>query len=403
MFEAATLCCIKAIAKDKMADKSIHFKGLAALRFFAASAVIFHHIEQYKAWKGYPSIWGSDGIVGAFIDAMGHKAVSFFFVLSGFLITYLLLVELKKTGTVALKKFYLRRVLRIWPLYYVVAIIALFVLPQITDFGKWEGLMHESMTLVVLLHLIILPNLLRVTSIQVVGANQAWSVGVEEQFYLIWPLLIRVFKKYVPTFLVSFILIKFGLQLMLFSLGGSLDNSIGKALGQAATLLAQMQIEQMAVGGLGAWWLFSNNQRALKIVYNRSIWFLSLLLLASFFVMENHYLGSTLFEGLVFIVVILNISTNPKVKFNLDNDFFILMGNISYGIYMLHTTIIALLITGLEMFDVSGFGFNLALYILSPLFTISLAYLSYQYFESYFLKFKNRFAVVKSSTNRKSS
>lgn len=386
-----------------MADKSIHFKGLAALRFFAASAVIFHHIEQYKAWKGYPSIWGSDGITGAFIDAMGHKAVSFFFVLSGFLITYLLLVELKKTGTVALKKFYIRRILRIWPLYYVVVIVALFVLPHITDFGKWEGLMYESMTLVVGLHLIILPNLLRVTSIQVVGANQAWSVGVEEQFYLIWPLLIRLFKKYVPTFLIGFILIKYGLQLILFSLGDSLDNATGKVLDQAGTLLTQMQIEQMAIGGLGAWWLFSNNQRALKIIYNRAMWFFGLLMLASFFVMQNHYLGSTILEGFVFIVVILNISTNPKIKFNLDNKFFILMGNISYGIYMLHTSIIALLITGLEFLGVVDLGFNLALYILSPLFTILLAYLSYQYFESYFLKFKNRFAVVKSSTDRKSS
>lgn len=386
-----------------MGERSIYFKGLAALRFFAATAVIFHHIEQYKSWKGYPSIWGSDGIIGVFIDSLGHKAVSFFFALSGFLITYLLLVELKKTGTVALKKFYLRRVLRIWPLYYVVAIIALFILPMVTDFGKWEGLMHESMTLVVLLYLVILPNLLRVTSIQVVGANQAWSVGVEEQFYFIWPILIRLFKKYVPTFLVGFILIKFGLQLILLALGNSLDNSIGKALDQAATLLGQMQIEQMAIGGLGAWWLYSSNTRVLQLIYSKTAWVFSLVVLASFFIVDYHFIGSTLIEGIVFVIVILNISTNPRVNFNLDNKFLILMGNISYGIYMLHTAIIALLITGLEGLDVSGFWFNAVLYVLSPLLTILLAYFSYQYFESYFLRFKNRFAVVKSSTNRKSS
>lgn len=385
-----------------MGEKSIYFKGLAALRFFAATAVIFHHIEQYKSWKDYPSIWGADGVVGVFIDSLGHKAVSFFFALSGFLITYLLLVELKKTGTVALKKFYVRRVLRIWPLYYLVAIVALFVLPHITEFAKWEGLMSESMTLVVLLYLVILPNLLRVTSIQVVGANQAWSVGVEEQFYFIWPILIRVFKKYVPAFLVGFILIKFGTQFIMLTLGDSLESGSGKVFGQVATLLGQMQIEQMAIGGLGAWWLYSNNSRALRIIYHKAIWVLSLLMLVSFFVFNYHFFGSTLLEGLVFVIVILNISTNPEVKFNLDNKFLILMGNISYGIYMLHTAIIALLITGLEGLEITGLWFNLVLYVLSPLFTIGLAYVSYQYFEKYFLRFKNRFAVVKSSTNRKS-
>ena len=385
-----------------MSDKPIYFKGLSALRFIAASAVIFHHIEQYKFWKGYPSIWGQEGMVGVFIDSLGHKAVSFFFVLSGFLITYLLLAEIRKTGTVALKKFYFRRILRIWPLYYVVVLLALFVLPLITSFDHWEGLMHDSMGLVVLLHMIILPNLLRVTSIQVVGANQAWSVGVEEQFYLIWPVLVRWFHKKLPLFLVLFILIKIGAQLFFAAGGQWFDGNTAKLSDQLATLLSHMQIEQMAVGGLGAWWLFAKRENWLSVVYHPISYVLSIALFLSFFIVDYHFIGITALEGFVFLILILNISTNPLMKIGLENKLMTYMGNISYGIYMIHTLVIALLITALESWSLSDSTFNVLLYVMAPLLTFGLAALSYRYFEQFFLRFKSRFAVVKSSTNRKS-
>lgn len=56
----------------------------------------------------------------------GGHAVTFFFVLSGFLITYLLLKERERMGTIKVKKFYLKRVLRIWPLYFLLIFIGLF-------------------------------------------------------------------------------------------------------------------------------------------------------------------------------------------------------------------------------------------------------------------------------------
>lgn len=382
-----------------MSESKVYFKGLNALRFFAATAVIFHHIEQYKYWKGHPSIWGSEGWIGTSIDALGHKAVSFFFALSGFLITYLLLAEIKKTDTVALKKFYLRRILRIWPLYYLVVLFALFVLPSLTEFEKWEPMMQASMGLVSFLYIIILPNLLRVTSIQVVGANQAWSVGVEEQFYLIWPLLIKWFHKKMPQFLVGFIILKLGFQELCLGIGGG-SGSVAKYAGQMGTLLVHMQIEQMAVGGLGAWWLFQGKP-IVAALYKPVVHYGAWLLFFSFFFVEYHFLGHTAFEGLVFLILILNVSTNPKFPFTLESPFLNWMGNISYGIYMIHAIVIALLITWLEKWDVSFAVFNTLLYIGTPILTFALASLSYQYFETFFLKFKNKFAVVKSTTHRK--
>jgi peptidoglycan/LPS O-acetylase OafA/YrhL len=62
----------------------------------------------------------------------------------------------------------------------------------------------------------------------------------------------------------------------------------------------------------------------------------------------------------------------------------------------LHTIVIALLISFLHSLEVSNVVLNLALYILAPTLTIGLSLFSYEYFEKFFLKFKNKFAVVKS-------
>ncbi len=120
----------------------IYFGGLNGLRFFAATAVIFHHVEQYKLWAlrdrpWYHSVFGGDSVTSIFFEALGHKAVSLFFVLSGFLITYLLLAEAQKTNTVNLRKFYMRRILRIWPVYYLVIALTFFVMPHFFDVGHY--------------------------------------------------------------------------------------------------------------------------------------------------------------------------------------------------------------------------------------------------------------------------
>src|SRR5690606_41666502 len=106
-----------------MAER-VYFKNLSALRFLAATAVVFHHVEQYKFWADIPNIWGNTTV-----DALGSKAVSFFFVLSGFLITYLLMAEKTKTGHISIKEFYVRRIPRMCPVHYLVGIACLFLVP----------------------------------------------------------------------------------------------------------------------------------------------------------------------------------------------------------------------------------------------------------------------------------
>ena len=115
-----------------------HFKGLDSLRFFAAYLVVLHHAEQIRM------TYGLFNLKQYSLFNNGGLAVTFFFVLSGFLISYLLLKEQFGKGTISVKKFYFRRVLRIWPLYFLLILIGTLLLPYILDIlsynyiGIWE-------------------------------------------------------------------------------------------------------------------------------------------------------------------------------------------------------------------------------------------------------------------------
>ena len=177
---------------------NIYFPNLNGVRFVAAMAVVIHHVVQFQQFFD-PSfeIRGA-----ASIDLMGPLGVVLFFVLSGFLITYLLLTEQATTGRIAVKEFYIRRVLRIWPLYYLIVLLGLVILPRI-DFLAVPVLtdnISRHYALRVFLYVAFLPNVASALS-PIPFASQAWSVGVEEQFYLIWPNLLRWVRRPIPALL----------------------------------------------------------------------------------------------------------------------------------------------------------------------------------------------------------
>src|SRR5207249_1695754 len=165
----------------------VYFPGLNSLRFFAAFGILVFHIEGFKDTLHLPNAMGVP-----FIRNIGPLSVSFFFVLSGFLITYLLLVEKETFGKISIKKFYTRRIFRIVPLYYLIVIIGLLAIPNISFFHyggypeNMGGIVQASWPL----YLLMLPNVAEVIyTVPYIGG--AWTIGVEEQFYLFWPWLIR--------------------------------------------------------------------------------------------------------------------------------------------------------------------------------------------------------------------
>ncbi len=190
-------------------DKS-YLKGLNTLRFFAAFFVIISHGQISISKLGFTNF----NTLAIF--NRGGDAVEFFFVLSGFLITYLLQKEIAKTGRVSIKQFYLRRVFRIWPLYFLIVVVGFiflgYIIPNLTGeqffkFPYFKGL---------LFFVFFLPNL--VTSLYPVGMlYPLWSIGVEEQYYLFWAPLINLFRKRISVVILTFFVLSYiwyGLLLM---------------------------------------------------------------------------------------------------------------------------------------------------------------------------------------------
>lgn len=381
-------------------SNKIYFPGLNGLRFWAAFFVILHHVEQFKLWQNMPNLFRTN-----FFESIGHQGVSLFFVLSGFLITYLLLIEYEKTHHIAIKNFYIRRILRIWPLYYLIMVLGLFVLPLFIHIGPVEKL-HEHFGLKVLLFLFMLPNVLRVTEAPIVGANQSWSVGVEEQFYILWPLLIRTFRKVLLQFLIIFIVLKFAVTIfMAITLDYVLppDYKYMVYLRTIQRFWDLFQIEQMSFGAIGAYVYFYKKESILKAIYHPVSQIFMVVGIIFILTVRFKFIGQTLFDALLFTILIMNVSTNKNFFLKLENRFYSYLGNISYGIYMFHTVCIAIVLTLLQKFELdqgNSILFNTLLYSCSVILTILVAGLSYKYYESFFLSLKEKFMIVVSSTRR---
>ena len=216
----------------------------------AALAVVVVHLELFKDLAGLPSLIGHP-----VFGALGSMGVDLFFVLSGFLITYLLLQEKVQTGSIALLKFYQRRILRIWPVYYLVVTVAFLVMPHF-GFLPFTQSVLEHFNIKAALYLAILPNVALALYPNINFASLTWSVGVEEQFYIVWPLLIKwaVDHKRVMLY---FIAVFVGLKFLLFlSVLLSIDFPHFNVV---KDFVVMTRIECMAIGGLAAL-LLSNPQ-----------------------------------------------------------------------------------------------------------------------------------------------
>jgi peptidoglycan/LPS O-acetylase OafA/YrhL len=99
----------------------------------------------------------------------------------------------------------------------------------------------------------------------------------------------------------------------------------------------------------------------------------------------------------MFIVIILNVSTNKKGLILLENKFFNFLGKISYGLYMYHMMIVVFVIQMVAKIHIEiGVRENILIYFCSVGLSILVAWLSYEYFEKLFLKLKPKFTIVKS-------
>jgi peptidoglycan/LPS O-acetylase OafA/YrhL len=392
-----------------LSTDKVYFPGLNGLRFFAALAVIFTHVELMKKFTGHDNLWINSGAristyagehiangemhwASPLIAEAGPLGVIFFFVLSGFLITYLLLVEKKQTQTIGIGAFYLRRIYRIWPLYFLVFVLGFFVLPNSELFyvrNQTESL-HDNFMPNFWCYLFFLPNLAYSMFMAVPNIGQSWSVGVEEQFYLVWPVIMKRFRKTLRALLVVTAIL-LAIKAMVLFIGKSYP-SVGLTVLQK--FLAMSKIECMTLGGIGAYLIFTNQLKWLKLIYSIPMQLaaytgIPLLLYFSPALLQD---GIHLVYGLCFLIIILNVSGNPSSLLRLENKWFHFLGKISYGIYMYHLMCVVFVLHFLDrlfQFDRQLTVIeNISVYSLSIGLTILISYLSYEFFEKRFIRMK---------------
>jgi len=401
--------------------KKEYFKGLDSLRFFAALAVFFTHVELIKKFTGFGTHWIDpeeritkftvfQSVMSKEIDPLSPLiayssalGVVFFFVLSGFLITYLLLKERKTNNSIAIGKFYLRRAFRIWPLYYLIFILGFFVLPYLDFFAVpgQDNFFQQNFWGNLMLYAFFMPNLaFSIYTTAVPNIGQSWSIGVEEQFYLVWPLLIRKSKNVLKSILwiAGTIIALKGIILL------SSPFLSSQTLVVIKKFLAMSKLECMALGGLGAYVLFNKKEEILRIVYKpisqiTSVAIIPILIYFTPTAIEDilHLLFS-----ISFLVIILNVASNEKSLLKFENRILQYLGRISYGFYMFHVMCIVFTIHFLDKYigldnDIST-PQHILLYGISFLLTVAVSSLSYHIFEKAFIRLKDKYAQPKTKT-----
>lgn len=380
-------------------QRQVYFPNLNSIRFIAALAVMVHHIEMTKYWFGQPNIYTTSFVGGVF----GQLGIILFFVLSGFLITYLLLAEQQEAGKIGIKNFYIRRILRIWPLYYLIVILGLFILPSVHlfDIPEYSPEVHHHFLAKTLMFLSFIPDVAYAVYKHVPYAEQAWSVGVEEQFYLIWPLLIAfvIKTRKVLQALIGVIVLYLAIRFSLVALEHAHPGNL--AIEETSQFWQNFCIDCMALGGIGAYLLFYQKTKVLNILFNKYLQW-SLYAILAFITIKGIAIPYMTYElyAVIFAILILNLASNPKTIVNLEFKSLNYLGKISYGLYMYHNIVLVLCLKlVLLVTTLAGAVGNVLYYTCSIGLSIVVAWLSYEYFEKRFIRAKIKYSTIVSGEN----
>jgi peptidoglycan/LPS O-acetylase OafA/YrhL len=373
----------------------LYFPNLDGLRFIGALSIILFHIDTLKPEQGVPVI----KYIYHF-HSLGTLSVSMFFVLSGFLITYLLLQEKESSGTIDLKAFYKRRILRIWPLYYFIIILGFFVFPHVSDFFQKDYTAHagQNVWITLLGCLLFLPATLFTPNDLPDTMRASWSVRVEELFYFLWPVLFKKTKNYLNLCLgvvALVVLLRFGN----FCLRHLLKNSpqYFNILGMVGGILVQYRVSCMAIGGIGAWIIVKEKNAITSVIYRKDVQILTYISTFFLLIFKVH-IPFIYYEAysVLFCIIILNLACNPQCILNLDYKWLNYLGKRSYGIY-LYSPIVTIFCIGFVKEYCSQFNtwqLNLILYALVIVITITVSALSYQFIERPFLRIKGKYPAL---------
>jgi peptidoglycan/LPS O-acetylase OafA/YrhL len=362
-------------------NNTIYFENLDGLRAISAFSVILFHIS---IWVKYETSYFNKWI--SFFISFGWKGgdlgVMFFFILSGFLITYLLFIEIENNKSINIFKFYIRRILRIWPLYYITLFIGFILFPSLLMFLNVDF----KETANIYLYILFLTNIDHIYYVLpksgILGVQ--WSVSIEEQFYLIWPILLSVFKSKISFIILCILLFIFSEYysienhdngLLHFSIFNNIRFLIFGAILAFFSfyfknfLFFQQISKKVIIIIYLIFLIIIYNFRNLEYFFHFSVLELLIIFFFGFVILEQNYSNNSFFKMKKFTVI----------------SYF---GKLSYGLYLMHMVVIYLV----NYFIISNKYFIFKIFLILIL-SIILSYISYITIEKYFLNKKNKYII----------
>jgi len=333
------------------------------------------------------------------ISLVGNYGVPLFFFLSAFLITELLNIEQQQFGKISIKSFYIRRMLRIWPLYFVFFFVIVLLTSTTSIFGA-------SIPIDAQLAFSLFSGNWYITfhKWQSYCINPLWSVSVEEQLYILLPLVIfftgkRGLKFFsFCAFILAYATIAYYAQRPVKGFSGQWTNSFVQFQFFAAGILLSVYLKGwqpkwnysirilLFLAGYACWLIASivceinaDAPHLATMVQSISGWILILVGVLCFFLSLYGAQAKYMPKTLVFL------------------------GRISYGMYVSHITIFWIIFSIFKR-ELATFSEYIGLYewknevgvVLAFMTTVIFATLSYNFFEKPFLKLKKRFTLIPS-------
>ena len=376
---------------DSPKSQRFYRPELDTLRFFAFFGVFVFHVipNDPQFYQTHHLLTPTVVPLICAVSSAGAFGVDLFFALSAYLITTLLIREEEVRGSIDARAFYVRRILRIWPLYFFFIAVAALV-------PIWDRTQHLAWPFIAG-YLLLSGNWVYVSlGLPHSIASPLWSVSIEEQFYLVWPLALRRLSRRQLVFVVIGLLVLANLVRAFLVLSHS--------LGAGVEYNTFARIDAIALGILVAYFLGSEAP-SLSLFNRTALAAASLVvwcLVAAFTTLNAQtevapVMGTLLGRPLVAMaaagLLVAAIGAPAAGARALANSWLTYLGRISYGLYVYHA---AGLLVAWHLFRGNSVKVYAAYALTGFALTVAFSAISYRWLESPFLKMKERFAVVHS-------